>query len=101
LLIWEKQLGHNHPDVASTLTNLAKLYQRQGDFSRSEPLFVRSLAIREEFHGIEHPDVAISLKNLAELYRDAGNRLYKRALQILEKTLGANHPEVVEARKGY
>ena len=41
----------------------------------------------------------MSLNNLAELYRTQGQYaqaepLYKRALAIQEKALGANHPEV-------
>ena len=39
----------------------------KGKFSDSEPLYQRSLAIREEALGPEHPEVALSLNELAGL----------------------------------
>ena len=35
----------------------------------AEPLYKRSLEIREKVFGKDHPDVATSLENLASLYR--------------------------------
>ncbi len=69
----EKNAGPDHPNVATSLNNLAGLYKAQGDYAKAEPLFKRSLAIREKALGPDHPDVAVSLENLAELYR-ATNR---------------------------
>ncbi len=43
LAIREKVLGHDHPDVARSLNNLADLYQRQGRYADAEPLFKRRL----------------------------------------------------------
>jgi len=47
----------------------------------------------------DHPNLPASLNNLAELYREQGKYseaepLYRRALAILEKTLGPEHPKV-------
>lgn len=36
---------------------------------KAEPLYKRSLAIREKAFGPDHPSVATSLQNLAALYR--------------------------------
>jgi len=99
LAIREKVLGAEHPDVATSLNNLALLYKSQGNYSSSEPLYLRSLAIDEKVLGAEHPSVATSLNNLAELYRTQGNYskaepLLLRALAIREKVLGAEHPSV-------
>ena len=69
LAIWEKALGPDHPDVATSLNNLAVLYHTQGQYAQAEPLYKRSLAIREKALGPDHPDVATSLNNLAVLYR--------------------------------
>ena len=44
----EKALGPNHPDVATLLDNLAELYKAQGRNAAAEPLFKRSMAIREK-----------------------------------------------------
>ena len=53
----------------------------------AEPLYERSLAIREEILGKDHPDVATVLENMAELYEkigkeDEAKRLAERARGI-------------------
>jgi Tetratricopeptide repeat len=48
LALWEKTLGPDHPDVATSLNNLASLYRVQGQYGKAEVLFQRSLAIREK-----------------------------------------------------
>ncbi len=53
--------------MAASLNNLALLYQAQGHYAEAEPLYQRSLAIKEKALGPEQPDVAMSLNNLAEL----------------------------------
>ena len=50
--------------MAISLNNLALLYFYQDRFDEVEPIYKRSLAIREQALGEEHPDVAESLKNL-------------------------------------
>ena len=61
-----------------------------GRYAEAEPLYRRSLAIREKQLGPDHPDVATSLNNLADLYRSMGRYaeaepLYRRSLAIREK----------------
>jgi tetratricopeptide (TPR) repeat protein len=51
--------------VAHSLNNLAALYDSMGNYAAAEPLYKRSLDIREKALGMEHPDVAASLNNLA------------------------------------
>ncbi|MGG6295455.1 tetratricopeptide repeat protein [Leptolyngbya sp. AN02str] len=99
LSIYEQVLGGNHPDVTTSLNDLALLYQDQGNYIQAEPLFQRSLTIREQALGADHPHVASSLNNLASLYQYQGNYaqaepLYRRALSIWEQVLGADHPHV-------
>ncbi|MBD2354903.1 tetratricopeptide repeat protein [Tolypothrix sp. FACHB-123] len=99
LAIREKLLGKEHPDVATSLNNLAVLYESQGNYAKAEPLHLRSLAIREKVLGKEHPNVAESLNNLALLYELQGSYakaepLYLRSLAIREKVLGKEHPDV-------
>jgi tetratricopeptide (TPR) repeat protein len=99
LAIREKTLGKDHPDVATSLNNLADLYRDQGKYAEAEPLYQRSLAIREKVQGAGHPDVATSLNNLAGLYDNQGKygeaeALYQRSLAIREKALGPAHPDV-------
>ena len=99
LAIREKALGPDHPDVGTSLSNLAVLYQSQGRYADAEPLYKRSLAIREKALGPDHPDVGTSLNNLAGLYQSQGRYaeaepLFKRSLAIREKALGPDHPDV-------
>ncbi|GAB4208478.1 MAG: CHAT domain-containing protein [Coleofasciculaceae cyanobacterium] len=99
LAIREKVLGPEHPDVASSLNNLANQYLALGKYPKAEPLFQRALTIRENVLGSEHPDVAFSLNSLGNLYRLQGKYskaepLFQRALAIREKALGPEHPDV-------
>ncbi len=53
--------------------------------------------------GNEHPDTATCMNNLALLYQAKGDyyhaeSLYQRALEILEKVLGAKHPNTIMCR---
>jgi tetratricopeptide (TPR) repeat protein len=85
--------------IATSLNNLAELYRVQAKYAEAEPLFKRSLAIKEKAFGPDHPQVALGLNNLALLYDNQGKYaeaepLYKRALAIWEKALGSDHPSV-------
>ena len=48
LEVAEKNVGPDHPSVALSLNNLAALYSSQGQYAAAEPLYKRSLAIREK-----------------------------------------------------
>ena len=90
LVIEEKNLGSNHPDVAITINGLGQLYHNQGKYAEAEPLYKRSLAIWEKALGPDHPHVATSLGNLAALYRKTdrkaeAEKLEKRATEIEAK----------------
>jgi CHAT domain-containing protein/Tfp pilus assembly protein PilF len=98
LAISEAELGPNHLDTATSLNNLALLYEAQGRYEDAEPLFQRALGIREAELGPNHPLTANSLNNLAKLYRaqgryDDAESLLQHALAIREAELGANHPD--------
>ncbi len=66
------QLGENHPDYATSLNNLAVLYEAMGRFTDAEPLYRQAMEICKVQLGENHPDYAISLNNLAGLYQDNG-----------------------------
>jgi CHAT domain-containing protein/Tfp pilus assembly protein PilF len=99
LMLREKALGADHPDVAEALNSLAILYSILGDDDRSEASFQRALSIREKALGPEHPALAQVLNNLGLIAQTRGDyaraeSLLKRALDISEKTLGSEHPDV-------
>ena len=89
-------LNPEDPDILNE-TALALYYA--GNYREAEPLYKRSLAIREKALGKDHPHVAASLNGLAVLYDSQGKYdeaepLYKRALAIREEALGKDHPDV-------
>ncbi len=95
----ERTFDPDHPQVATVLSNLAFIYQVQGQYTLAEPLFKRSLAIREKALNPDHPDVATSLDFLAGIYYLQGQytqaeSLFKRSLLISEKVLGPDHLDV-------
>jgi len=77
------------------------LYDDMGDYTKAEPLFQRSLAMREKAFGAEHPTVAQSMNNLAFSYNRQGayakaETFYKRALMIWEQMPGQEHPHLAK-----
>ena len=82
----EQVLGPNHPDLASTLNNLARVMIEQRKFREALPLLTRSaniyLAQRED----THDDLAFIFSNLALARRGIGDdrdaeTLFRRALK--------------------
>ena len=67
LAISEKVLGPEHPQVALSLNNLARLYWAKGDYVRAGPLFERALANRDKVHGPEPPVGPSTLNNVGAL----------------------------------
>jgi CHAT domain-containing protein/Tfp pilus assembly protein PilF len=99
LAIHEKTLGPEHPDIATSLNNLAYTYAEFAQYDKALLLQQRALAIHEKSLGPEHPDTALSLNNLAFTYGtlaqyDKALPLLQRALAITEKALGPEHPDL-------
>jgi tetratricopeptide (TPR) repeat protein len=99
LAMKKRLLGEAHPDVATSLNNLALLYDSQGRYEEAEPLYLDALAMKKRLLGEAHPDVATSLNNLALLYDSQGRYeeaepLYLDALAMKKRLLGEAHPAV-------
>ncbi len=86
-------LGEEHPRAATSLNNLASLYRVQGRYAEAEPLYQRSLAIREKALAAEHPHVADSLENYAALLRKTGRDIEAVKLEARAKAIRAKHAE--------
>ncbi len=98
----EQRFGADHPYTASSLNNLAGLYNLMGRYSEAEPLNARALSIYENQLCEDHPMIALGLNNLAALYTSMGQfneaePLYVRSLSIREQHLGADHPDTAES----
>ena len=71
---YEVIFGGEHPNIATTLNNLAEVLRRQGRADESEPVQRRCLAMRRKFLGDEHASVATSIpKSRPEPPRAAAN----------------------------
>ncbi|WP_264196767.1 tetratricopeptide repeat protein, partial [Microseira wollei] len=86
------RLGEDHPNVATSLNNLASLYKSQGRYSEAEPLYLQALELIKRLLGEDHPNVATSLNNLASLYKSQGRYseaepLYLQALELIKRLL--------------
>jgi len=97
--VTKKCLGEKHPNVATSLNNLAYLYKSQGRYSEAEPLYQQALTIYQCCTLEEHPNVATILNNLAVLYKSQGKyneaqSLYQQALVLLLSLLDEKHADV-------
>ncbi|MCP3135988.1 serine/threonine-protein kinase [Pyxidicoccus xibeiensis] len=92
----EHHLGEDHPDLISSLNNLAPIYEFMGKADESISTLRRAIAIHE---ASEFPVYTRSplLSNLAMQLRSLGRTeeataLQKQALQLAEQGHGLNHP---------
>ncbi|MEO0538792.1 MAG: tetratricopeptide repeat protein, partial [Cyanobacteria bacterium P01_A01_bin.123] len=97
--VTQARLGHEHPDVAKSLNNLALLYSEQGRYGDAEPLFLQAIDLGKASLGDDHPDVATRLNNLAGLYQYQGRYaeaepLFLQAIDLGKASLGDDHPYV-------
>jgi tetratricopeptide (TPR) repeat protein len=85
LQIREEFYGPEHPEVAGTLTSLARFYGDQGRYDEAEQLLQRALAIHEQLDDGRHPGVALDLAHLGALYVVQGS--YAEARPFYERAL--------------
>lgn len=95
LAIRRVRLGPS-PDTASTLRNLAVVYQALNE--EAEPLFLEAREILERTLG-DHPDLAATLNNFGTFCASQGRldeaeAMLRKALRIRETVLGPDHPDV-------
>ncbi|MCC3568110.1 MULTISPECIES: CHAT domain-containing tetratricopeptide repeat protein [unclassified Microcoleus] len=89
----------DHPDVATSLSNLATLYRSEGRGLEAENPSLQALEMRKRLFNGDHPDVTQSLNNLATLYYSQGRyaeseSLYLQVLEITKRLFNGDHPDV-------
>ncbi len=112
LAIREDELGADHPEVAISLTNIANAFTASGRHDKAEQMARRALAIFEAKLGADHPHTAASHNNLGNSLIEQGRHIgwddpaaakpyfaeaeqhYRKAVEIREANLGAEHPSV-------
>ncbi len=82
----------------------AEAYE-QGRYTEAEKQFIAAHEEAKKF-GPEDPRLAMIFSNLAALYRAQGQYakaepLYQRAVAIMEKALGTDHPNVATSLENY
>ncbi|MDA2932472.1 tetratricopeptide repeat protein, partial [Nitrospinae bacterium AH-259-F20] len=98
---WYQKALDLRPNDPGLLNSTALALHLAANYTKAEPLYRRSLTIREKTLGPEHPGVATSLNNLAGLFLSQGKYfeaepLFKRSLAIREKVYRPNHPGVAQ-----
>jgi tetratricopeptide (TPR) repeat protein len=79
----KKVLQPDDSELATSLDNLAVVYASQQKFALAEPLYRRSLAIREKADVDSMNNLALALEGKGE--NAAAERLYQRALTMVER----------------
>jgi tetratricopeptide (TPR) repeat protein len=102
LAILARSVGDDHPDRATLHHNLGGLEHARREFEAAEPHARLSVEIRRGSRGAYHvttaEDEAAWAPILHALGRDdEAEALLRHALPILERELGAGHPEVAGA----
>ena len=72
LEVQTSRLGPDHPDLATTLNNLALMLERSGDTAEAGRCYRRALAVATLAHGPDAASVRVSQANLAAFYREFG-----------------------------
>ncbi len=98
LEICRTALGEDHPDYASSLSNLAGCTGRWGTTRRPSRSTARPWRSAGRRWARATRDYAASLNNLARLYQAMGDHaaaepLYRQALEIRRTALGEDHPD--------
>jgi tetratricopeptide (TPR) repeat protein len=94
--IIEPFFGADHPDVLTSLSNLAGALRAQGQLNEAQDLQTRILDASRRTLGPEHPDTHAGINNLAETSRALGDiaaalTLHCEALEIRRRLLGEEH----------
>ena len=84
--------------ISNTLENIAKLYEKIGDYTKSIQIHEKVLLIRKEILGLHHSNTATSYNNIGYAYNAMGDynkalAYHNKALEIREKVLGLQHPD--------
>jgi serine/threonine protein kinase len=99
LAVRRKLFGEKHIDVASSLYNLTRVYEKKGDLKKAEALAVDSLAINTLLKGQNSLEAAGSLCRLGVLQharddQSGAERNLKECLRIRIAQLGADNEQV-------
>ena len=98
LIISERVLGPDHPEVSLVYNSMAGVCRMQHSYEKAFYYYRKAKSICERVLGRKHPGTAITYNNMAVLFLDWGDYdkaldYCLRALDIREKYLGKDYPE--------
>lgn len=100
--IKEARLGTRHPELGSSLNELALLHYFRDELPLAVGNLRRVLDILEETSGLEDPGAATVLNNLGVVLIQAGDleealAVHRRALDVRRRTLEPEHPDLAQS----
>ncbi len=103
LELFRQELGPDHPQVATVLTNLGRTWLERGRAAEARDAFREALRIAALLVGEDNPTYAMLDANLGTAYmllgqRDQARAAHERALAVFEAALPESHPAQVMAR---
>jgi tetratricopeptide (TPR) repeat protein len=101
LAIRRAALGE-HPYVANTLSNLARLLRDRGQLAESETMFREAIALWRATLGDGHPQLSAGLYNLGFVAERRGDlpaaaEAFRQGHEIDRATLPAGHPYIADS----
>lgn len=106
LLFYEKYVGPDTVDTASSMNRLAEVYRLQGKYAEAEPLYMKALSIHEKTPVGNNAALGTVLNNLGLTYLEQkkyaeAELLLKRALDKRQAALGSESILVAETLQNY
>jgi len=97
LIINEKMLGENHPDIFKIYDNIAKVYQNMGNYSEALEWLQKSLKIRLKITSENDLSFVNTYNNFGSIYSEQVNyskalEYYQKAMVISQNIIGFEHP---------
>ncbi|MBL4698917.1 MAG: serine/threonine protein kinase [Phycisphaerales bacterium] len=102
LKIRRTQLGSDHPNTLTSISNMGFLLYLQGKLGEAEPYWREALASSRRVLGDDHPDTLNSIGNMGTLFRsqsklDEAERYDREALASSRRVLGNDDPSTLTA----
>jgi serine/threonine protein kinase/tetratricopeptide (TPR) repeat protein len=101
----KRAAGVDSTEVGGNLASLGRLYYKQGRYEKAESTLRHAAAITERSDPA-HPALRRSLSNLSSMLREKGrydqaDSISRKTLEVLERTVGAEHPEAADELSGF
>jgi len=105
LALRRQALPKNHPDLATSLHNLAWLNHETGDYTAADQLYREALAVRQERADADPMALSTTMLSLAWLLTDmedfpAAEAMFQGAIDLRVRCLPPGHRDIAVARAG-